>query len=171
MTGIAICEPPNQRPVMTMCLFSSFSTDNPLQMDIANASIERPIASTISSAKFIVFLQPFCLICRHTDKKNRPICPSLQISLVISDATRGNPQPVDRAAQGADYSLIDLHYTKRLRNFQPEFPKRFRSFCPECPNLRALSGRQGSRFRLPSFCTVLHVLCYLFSLIPIVDFS
>ena len=104
-------------------------------------------------------------------QKNRPICPSLQISLVISDATRGNPQPVDRAAQGADYSLIDLHYTKRPRNFQPEFPKRFRSFCPECPNLRALSGRQGSRFRLPSFCTVLHVLCYLFSLIPIVDFS
>ena len=51
--GIAICEPPNQRPVMTMCFFSSFSTDKPLQMEIANASIERPIARTSNSAKFI----------------------------------------------------------------------------------------------------------------------
>lgn len=77
-------------------------------------------------------MQPFCLIL-PAGQKNRPICPSLQISLVISGATRADAQLVDRAAQGADYSLIDLHYTKRPRNFQPEFPKKFRSFSRKCP--------------------------------------
>ena len=56
--GIAICEPPNQRPVMTMCFFSSFSTDKPLQMEIANASIERPIARINNSANSIFPCNP-----------------------------------------------------------------------------------------------------------------
>ena len=55
---MAICEPPNQRPVMSMCLFSSFSTDKPLQMEIANASIERPIARINNSANSIFPCNP-----------------------------------------------------------------------------------------------------------------
>ena len=63
MTGIRAWNPPNQRPTTAMFFILSFSMESPLQMETANASMDRPTASVNNVNKSIVFSCSYVLCC------------------------------------------------------------------------------------------------------------